>query len=128
MGSELSILALFGLLIVVTILLQVLLALPKVGLPYLATPRDEDRDLGVVCGRALRALNNSVTAMALFAPAILILALTDGFSATTLLMAQVFLIARVAYLVVYLAGIPWLRTIVWLAGFIATAYLYVLAL
>ena len=85
MGSELSILALFGLLIVVTILLQVLLALPKVGLPYLATPRDEDRDLGVVCGRALRALNNSVTAMALFAPAILILALTDGFSATTLL-------------------------------------------
>ena len=128
MGSELSILALFGLLIVVTILLQVLLALPKVGLPYLATPRDEDRDLGVVCGRALRALNNSVTAMALFAPAILILALTDGFRATTLLMAQVFLIARVAYLVVYLAGIPWLRTIVWLAGFIATAYLYVLAL
>ena len=128
MGSELSILALFGLLIVVTILLQVLLALPKVGLPYLATPRDEDRDLGVVCGRALRALNNSVTAMALFAPAILILALTDGFSGTTLLMAQVFLIARVAYLVVYLAGIPWLRTIVWLAGFIATAYLYVLAL
>lgn len=128
MGSELSILALYGLLIVVTILVQVLLALPKVGLPYLATPRDEDRDAGIMAGRALRALNNSVTAMALFAPAILILALKDGFTGTTLMMAQLFMIARLLYLIIYLAGIPWVRTLVWLAGFLATVYLYVLAL
>ena len=128
MSSELSILALFGLLIVVTILLQVLLALPQVGLPYLASSRDENRELTGHAGRSLRCVQNSVVAMALFAPAVLILQAQGGFTATTLMMAQIFLIARIAYVVVYLAGIPWLRTGVWMVGFLATAYLLILGM
>ncbi|QMU58283.1 MAG: MAPEG family protein [Boseongicola sp.] len=128
MSSELSILALYGLLTVVIIVVQVTLAIPKMGLPYLATPRDEPRELDGVAGRALRCLNNSVIAMALFAPAILILQAKGAFSDTTLLMAQIFLIARVLYVGIYLAGIPWLRTGVWGVGAIATAYLYILAI
>jgi uncharacterized MAPEG superfamily protein len=128
MSSELSILALYGLLVIITIVIQVLLAIPQVGLPYLATPRDEGRELTGTAGRALRCLDNSVVAMALFAPAILILDAKTGFNSTTLLMAQIFLLARVAYLVVYLAGIPWVRTGIWAVGLLATAYLYLLAL
>ncbi len=128
MSSELSILALYGLLVIITIVIQVLLAIPQVGLPYLATPRDEGRELTGTAGRALRCLDNSVVAMALFAPAILILDAKTGFTSTTLLMAQIFLLARVAYLVVYLAGIPWVRTGIWAVGLLATAYLYLLAL
>ena len=128
MSSELSILALYGLLVVIIILVQVLLAIPQVGLSYLASPRDEKRELTGTAGRSLRCLENSVIAMALFAPAVLILHVQAGFTATTLLMAQIFLIARAVYVVLYLTGISWVRTGVWIVGFLATAYLYLLAL
>lgn len=128
MSSELSILALYGLLVVVVIVIQVMLALPQVGLPYLATPRDEGRQLHGTAGRAVRCLDNSVVAMALFAPAILILQAKGISTASTILAAQIFLLARAAYVVVYLMGIPWVRTGIWAIGLLATVYLYILAI
>jgi len=128
MSSELSILALYGLLTVILILIQVLLATPQLGIPYLVSSRDEKRELTGLAGRALRAVDNSIVAMALFAPAILILAVTSNFSGASLMAAQAFLLARVAYAVVYFAGLPWVRTLVWLVGFLATAWLYLMAL
>ena len=129
MSNELSILALNGLLVVATILVQVLLATPQLGLPYLASARDEGRQPTGLAARALRAVENSVVALALFAPAVLLLAAKEGgFTATTLLAAQVYLVARVIYVPVYLFGVPYLRTLVWLAGFAATAWLYLLAI
>ena len=41
--TELSYVALYGLLIVATILAQATLATPQLGLPYLATSRDDGR-------------------------------------------------------------------------------------
>lgn len=128
MSSELSILGLYGLLVMLTLLIQVLLALPQLGLPYLASPRDEGRQTHGAAARAERCLTNSVVAMALFAPAVLILAAKGGFSESSLLAAQAFLVARVLYVPIYLAGIPWLRTLVWLVGFLATAWLYLMGL
>ncbi len=66
--------------------------------------------------------------MALFAPAILLLVVLERTSPTTLLAAQVFLIARIIYLPVYAFGVPAVRTLAWMAGFAATAILYFLAL
>lgn len=128
MSSELSILALYGLLVIVILLVQVTMALPQLGLGYLASPRDEGRQLTGTAARCLRSLENSVTAMALFAPAILILHAQGGFTGTTLMLAQIFLVARVIYWLVYLAGIPWLRTLIWIAAFLCTALLYLMAL
>jgi uncharacterized MAPEG superfamily protein len=128
MSSELSILALFGLLTMVQILVHVLAATPPLGLPYLAGPRDEARNLPGIPGRCKRAADNTVIALALFAPAILILQAKGGFTANTLLAAQTFLIMRLIYAVVYPLGTPWLRTIVWLIAFLATAMLYLAAL
>ncbi len=130
MSSELSILALYGLVVIVVVLLNVLTAMSQVGLMTLGGARDDMPPLTGVAGRVERALTNSVVAMALFAPAILILSAKDAFTGGTLLAAQIFLIARIAFVPIYAFAIPvpFLRTTVWLAGFLATAYLYLQAL
>ena len=126
MSSELSILALFGLVIVATILLQVVFALGQTSLMELARSRDNFPELTGIAGRFVRTVNNSIIAMTLFAPAVLILGIKDAYSAQSLLACQIFLLARIAYVPIYAAGIPWARTAVWLLGFFATIYLYVL--
>ncbi len=123
MTSEISILALFGIVVVATILLQVLLAVPQVGLPYLSSPRDDAKPLTGIAGRCVRCVENSVVALALFAAAVFALHANSASSASTLLAAQAFLVARIAFVGVYLAGIPYLRTAVWLIGFLATAFM-----
>lgn len=128
MSSELNILALYGILILIVILIEVLLAIPALGLPYLATPRDEKRERPGMVGRAKRAVDNCTIAMATFGAAILILAVKDAFSATTLLMAQIFLLARVVYVIVYILGIPWVRTGAFVVALLANLYLLFLAL
>lgn len=126
--TELQILAAYGLLVLLTILLQVLGSLQTLSMGYLMSARDEPREVGRMTARIRRAMDNSVTAMALFAPAVLLLVVQDKTSANSLLAAQVFLIARIIYLPVYALGVPAIRTFAWLAGFAATAVLYLQAL
>ena len=128
MSSELGILGLYGLFIILVIIVQVLAAMGQVGLGMLAKPRDDMPKLEGVAGRMERALINCVVSMALFAPAVLILVVKDAATASTLLAAQVFLIARIIYVPVYAAGTPWLRTLIWTVGILATLYLYVAGL
>ena len=127
MSSELSILAIYGILILLVILFQVIIAIPALGLPYLASPRDEQRELPTYTGRAKRTIDNCAIAMATFGAAILILAAKDAFTSTTLLLAQVFLIARVIYVVVYILGIPWVRTLAFVAAMLCNLALLWLA-
>ena len=124
MGSELGILGLYGLVVIVTILAHVMSAQAQVGLEMLVKPRDDMPKLAGLAGRLERAQLNSIVAMALFAPAVLILDDKGLFTSTTLLAAQVFLIARILYVPIYAAGVPWARTLLWLAGLLATAWLY----
>ncbi len=128
MADEITILALYGLFVLIVVVLQVLAAMSQVGLPELASPRDTTPSLTGTAGRVERALNNSVVALALFAPAVLILKVQDASTGGTLLAAQIFVIARILYVGVYVAGIPWLRTGIWMLGFLATAYLYLVPL
>lgn len=128
MADEITILALYGLFVLIVVVLQVLAAMSQVGLPELASPRDTTPPLTGTAGRVERALNNSVVALALFAPAVLILKVQDASTGGTLLAAQIFVIARILYVGVYVAGIPWLRTGIWMLGFLATAYLYLVPL
>lgn len=126
--TETTILAAYGLLVMITILLQVLGATRQLSLGYLMSSRDETRSTTGMTARVARALENSITAMALFAPAVLILAALDRSSAASLLSAQVFLAARIVYLPAYAFGLTGVRTVAWLIGFAATAALYLLAL
>lgn len=128
MGSLTSILALYGLLVLVTILVQVLAASAQVGLSTLARNRGEDMPpLTGLAGRLDRAQLNSVVALALFAPPVLILA-TSETTVSGILPAQIFLLARLVYVVVYALGIPWVRTLSWLVAFAMIAWLYLLVL
>lgn len=128
MSTELGILGIYGLVTVATILIQVLAALPQVGLMAMFTPRDDFPKLTGVAGRLDRAQLNSVIALAMFAPAVLILAHKGITTPTTLLCAQIFLVARILYVLLYAAGIPVARTLVWTIGFAATAWLYIAGL
>ena len=128
MSSELNILALYGLYTAIIFLAQVTGAMGQVGMGYLLSSRDEHRTLTGITGRLDRALTNSITAMALFAPVILILAVKNGFGSGTLTAAQAFLVARVLYVPAYGLGLTGVRTLLWLVGFAATVILYVMAL
>lgn len=124
MSNELEVLALYGFLTIATIMIQVLLAVPQVGLTYLASPRDEGLKLEGLAARMDRAAWNCIAGMALFAPAALAVGLSGASTAETVLAAQVFLIARVVYVIVYAIGIPWIRTLTWIAALLATIMLY----
>ena len=126
--DELSILALYGLYVAITLVLQASGTMQQLGMGYLLSSRDEGRSASGIAARLERALWNSISAMALFAPAILVLHARDGFDANSLLAAQVFLIARVVYVPAYAFGIVGLRSLAWSAGFFATIILYFLGL
>lgn len=128
MSSELTILGLYGLLIILLILIETFAAVLNLGLPYMSSPRDERRDKSGLAGRAERGVINCTIGMALFAPAILALAVKDAFTATTLMLAQIYLAARVVYVVVYLAGIPLIRTLSFVVALTVNVLLYYLAL
>lgn len=128
MSSELSILALYGLLIMLVIIIQASSNLSQFAINDLIGSRDDLPKLSGVPGRLERAAHNSVVAMVLFAPAILILHAKEGFGPNTLMAAQVFLVARIIYVVVYATGTPWVRSLAWSCGLFATAYLYILAI
>ncbi|MEM8803663.1 MAG: MAPEG family protein, partial [Pseudomonadota bacterium] len=83
-----------------------------------------------MAGRVSRTLENSIAAMALFAPAVLILAVQQAFTPATLLAAQIFIVARILYVPIYAFGIaiPFLRTLVWMVGFLASVFLLFVAI
>lgn len=128
MTDELSILALYGLFVCLVLFVQVSGAATQFDMGYLISSRDEKRTLAGMVGRMERALNNSVTALAMFAPPILILALRQHNDGLSLICAQIFLIVRVLYVPSYVFNLVGLRTLLWLVGFACTVGLYLLAL
>lgn len=88
-------------------------AFAQVGLFALAGNREGMREITGWGGRAARAHRNMLENLVLFAVLVIAAVLADKTNGTTLLGAQIFLWARVAYAVVYVAGIPWLRTAIW---------------
>jgi uncharacterized MAPEG superfamily protein len=107
---------------------QMLIALSgatlQVGLPALAGNREGLAPCTGWAGRAARAHHNMLENLVLFASLVLVAALAGKTNATTLLGAQLFFWARVAYAVVYLGGIPWLRTAAWLVSVIGLALIF----
>ena len=97
----------------------------QVGLPMLAGNREPVPAFGGWVGRAQRAHQNMLESLVLFAALVLIAVIAGKTNATTLLGAQLFFWARLVYAFVYLAGIPWLRTAVWLVSVIGLILIFV---
>ena len=117
-------LAFYGLIVVIVILAQVLVAAQQVGLSTLAGNR-EDLVLTGLAGRMERAANNSLLALALVAPAVLMTHLYDAAYNLTDQLMLTFLLARIAYVALYAIGIVRFRTAAWVTAFVCTALLYV---
>ena len=89
-----------------------------VGLSALAGNRDNLPEMTGFAGRAKRAHLNMVENMVLFSALVLIAAVAGKANATTAMGATIFFWARLVYAVVYLIGVPWLRTLVWFVSVI----------
>src|SRR5918992_1094112 len=96
----------------------------QVGLPMLAGNREAVPAFGGWVGRAQRAHHNMLESLVLFAALVLIAVATNKTNSATLLGAQLFFWARLVYAFVYIAGIPWLRTLVWLAPLVGLVLLF----
>jgi len=106
---------------VVQSVIAVLGAIQQVGLPRLAGNRENMPAITGWADRAARAHRNMLENLVLFAALVLVAQVAGKANANTALGAQLFFWARLVYAVVYVIGIPWLRTGVWgvsLAGLI----------
>ncbi len=97
----------------------------QVGMLKLAGNRDDMPEATGLAGRAQRAHRNMLENLPLFAALVLIVQVTGHSSPMTVLGAQLFFWARLAYAVVYLAGIAWLRTAVWAVSMVGVVLLVV---
>jgi uncharacterized MAPEG superfamily protein len=85
----------------------------QVGLPALAGNRDNLPPLTGWAGRAKRAHYNMLESLVVFAIVVIAAHLAGKANATTALGAALFFWGRLSYAIVYVVGVPWLRTAVW---------------
>lgn len=124
MTPELTILALSVALLFVLVLFQSLVATLHYGLFPLVGNRDGLEPPGVYVARVQRTVANLKENLLMFAPLVLIAAAADITTPQTVLGAQLFLGARIAHALLYLIGIPWLRTLAWVAGLAGMALIF----
>ena len=70
-------------------------------------------------GRMIQAHRNAVENLIVFAPLMMMLSLTGGNTATLTHASMLYFFARLAHVVTYTLGIPFFRTVAFLAGFVA---------
>lgn len=118
MSTELQILGWLVVLALVQLLLPGMLRTLETGTAYNAGPRDEPSPVpeGKVTGRLNRAYRNLMETLPLFAAAVLIAHVAGREGALTLIGAWMYLVSRIVYVPLYAAGIPVLRSVVWLVG------------
>lgn len=93
---------------------------------YLLGPRDENRaSKSAVAGRLLRSLRNMLETYPAFIALALALAVTGKTGDLGAVGAMTWLLARVAYAILYVAGVPLLRTIVWFVSIIGLVLMVV---
>jgi uncharacterized MAPEG superfamily protein len=112
--AEIQLLGGSVILVIGQIVLAAQLANLQYGLRYAASPRDAPvPEPGPLLGRARRALANLLETYPLFVAAVLAVAVTRRFDVWSLIGAHLYVWGRIAYLGLYLAGVPLIRSLVW---------------
>lgn len=124
MTPELTMLALSVALLFLLILFHIVVATAQYGGVKLVGNRDALEPPGRYLSRVQRTVDNLKENLLLFAPLVLIAAAADISTPQTVLGAQIFLVARIAHALLYLIGVPWLRTLAWLAGIVGMALIF----
>lgn len=118
MKPELTLLAWSVILAIVQVLIAAQGTFNQVGLMAMVGNRENMPEIAGWGGRANRAARNMVENLVLFAVVVLAVVAAGKSNAMTLLGAQLFFYARIAYAVCYIGGIKWLRTLSWLTSVI----------
>lgn len=125
MKPEMALVVWAVLLTVVQAVVAVQGAMMQVGLSALAGNRDGLPEIKGWAGRAARAHRNMLENLVLFVALVLVAVAADKTNDVTLMGAQIFFWARVVYALVYVAGVPWLRTGVWAVSVVGLAMIFV---
>ena len=75
-------------------------------------------------GRAIRAHRNMLESLVLFAILVLVAKAVGVSNGLTVLGAQLFFFGRLAHAVIYLIGVPWLRTAAWAVSIVGLALIF----
>ena len=118
MTTELTMLACSVALLIAQLVVSTIGGMTQFSLTTLVGNRETAIEGKAWVGRAQRAYRNMLEGLLPFAAVVLAAAAADISNPATVLGAQLFFWARVAYAVVYVAGIPWLRTVVWTVGLV----------
>ena len=113
MSIEIKLLIWSVALTLVQMLVAVIGAQMQLGLPPLVGNREKLPDMLGWAGRAQRGHRNMLESLVMFAVLVLVANATGKTNAMTALGAELFFWSRVAYAMIYLAGIPWVRTAAW---------------
>ncbi len=104
---------------IVQLLLATLVSVVGRGLPWGVGPRDEGwPPIGKFGARLDRAYRNFLETFVFFAAAVLLAHALGKSTHNSALGAEIYLWARVLYVPAYAFGIPYLRTIIWVASLI----------
>jgi len=85
----------------------------EVGLPTLAGNREDLPPITGWAGRAQRAHRNMLENLPLFIALVLVAHIANRANGTSILGEQLFFWARLVCAIVYVIGIPWVRTLLW---------------
>lgn len=119
MGTELQMLIWSVVLGLAQIMITATLSTQQRGLAWNAGARDATLPpLTGVGGRMDRALRNFLETFGFFAVAVLAVVATQRSNAHTVLGAQLYFWARLAYVPLYAAGIAYLRTLIWVVSLV----------
>jgi uncharacterized MAPEG superfamily protein len=124
MKPEMMILVWCVALTVVQMLVATIGAQLQVGLPMLAGNHERFPEITGWAGRARRAHYNMLENLVLFAALVLVATIAGKTNDMTLMGAQIFLWARIAYALIYLIGIPWLRTLTWAVSIVGLVMVF----
>ncbi|MGB7334628.1 MAG: MAPEG family protein [Salaquimonas sp.] len=123
MSIELKMLLYAGIVLIVQLVLQVLAGLYQNGMGYSLSPRDDPSNDSGIAGRVERAFYNMLETFPIFAALALMVQVTESWTALTAMGAQLYFWSRVFYVPTYVAGIPVLRTVIWMVSLIGICLL-----
>jgi uncharacterized MAPEG superfamily protein len=117
MPGELALLGATLILALVQILVTAHLRTRQYGLKWNAGPRDEAMPpLNPLAGRMLRAQQNLFETLPLFIGAVLAAAVAGRLGMLTSIGAHLYFFGRLAYVPLYAIGLPYVRSLVWVAA------------
>ena len=117
MTPEFILLALTLILALVQIGAAAMARTAELGVKWNAGPRDvESPPPGKIAGRLMRAQTNLFETLPIFAAAVIMAHIAGKDGALTALGAHLYFFGRLIYLPLYAFGVPYIRSLVWLAA------------